>query len=417
MKNVLKTICASVVLVSVLLAGASSVFPMDTLKIGLIYSLSGPGAPVGKLQEQGAKLAISDINAVGGVDLGGRKAHLEAVIADDQTKPPTAAEAFQKLLKDGVKAIVGCTFAHIGLALNNEARGAKVFYMASCAVPDDYFKKDVKAPYSSCIICGSEDSSRPAIRYMLQDMKAKRVALFVPAYALGQAAVKVFEAEVKKYPGVKYEIFWHPVGNSNMRRDLTRVAEYRPDVLYIQSWGQDAINALDEARNMRLDMPIMYFWLMNAYATNISPEAMKGVKAAMWWYHDMAGFKDPDVVKASDEFTANYMKAYNIPPDPYAMAAYYAVKETVRAIELAKSTDPDKMYSALMANPEWKGAKGPAKWRKDGRSDYKYFAWIVQGKGSEERKVGKYDSKFDFARTLDVVSGEDFLPKLEDSGY
>ena len=35
-----------------------------------------------------------------------------------------------------------------------------------------------------------------------------------------------------------------------------------------------------------------------------------------------------------------------------------------------------------MANPVWSGAKGEAKWRKDGRCMYKYFDWIVEGKGA-----------------------------------
>lgn len=404
----------------VLSASAFQSFAADSAKIGLVYSLSGPGAPLGKLQEQGAKLAITEINAAGGVDVGGQKVKLEAVVKDDETKPPAAVQAVKDMVKSqGVKAVVGSTFAHTGMAVNNEAKESKVFYMSTCALPADFFKKDVKAPTALGIFGSAEDVSRAAILYMLDKMKAKKIACFVPAYAFGQAAVTVMEQEVKKRPGVKHEVFWHPVGSTDMKRDLTKVAEFKPDAIYVQSWGQDAINALEQATKMGLakDTPIVYVSLTNAYATGISPEAMQGLKAGMSWYHDMSGFSDPAVVKASEEFAANYMKAYNIPPDPYAMMAYYGVKETARAMALAKSTDPEKMYAALMANPEWESAKGPAKWRKDGRPEYKYFAWIVQGKGPGERKSGKYDSSFDFAQILDVVSGENLLPKLDTLGY
>jgi len=51
------------------------------------------------------------------------------------------------------------------------------------------------------------------------------------------------------------------------------------------------------------------------------------------------------------------------------------------------------MYEALMANSVWTGAKGEAKWRKGGRCMYKYFDWIVEGKGADERKEGTFGSK------------------------
>ncbi len=101
----------------------------------------------------------------------------------------------------------------------------------------------------------------------------------------------------------------------------------------------------------------------------------------------------------------------------YALASYDAVKEIVRAIKLSQSTDPTKMYEALMANPVWTGAKGEAKWRKDGRCMYKYFDWIVEGKGADERKEGAFGSKYDYAKVVDVFTGEAFAPTLQELGY
>ncbi len=76
-----------------------------------------------------------------------------------------------------------------------------------------------------------------------------------------------------------------------------------------------------------------------------------------------------------------------------------------------------KMYEALMANPDWTGAKGEAKWRKDGRCMYKYFDWIIEGKGPDERKDGTFGSKYDYAKVVDVFTGESFAPTLQELGY
>jgi branched-chain amino acid transport system substrate-binding protein len=100
----------------------------------------------------------------------------------------------------------------------------------------------------------------------------------------------------------------------------------------------------------------------------------------------MSAFKDQEIVKASQEFTTRYRAAYGIPPDPYAMSAYYGAAETLRAMKLANSFDPKKMYDSLMANPDFNSVKGPAKWRVDGRPRYKYNAWIVEGKAQGSKR-------------------------------
>jgi branched-chain amino acid transport system substrate-binding protein len=412
----------AVSVMSSLLAGIALVVPAtaaDVVKIGVIYSLTGPGAGLGKLQQEGAKVAIKEVNEKGGVEIAGKKLRIEALYRDDETKAPVAIRSLNELVKEGVTAVVGGTFGNVSLALNNEVKNANTFFMATNGVPDDFFKKGVKAPTAACIVAGGGDAGRAAAEYIAGKMKVKKVACFMPSYAIGEATRKGFVTAIERYPDVKYETFWHPVGSSDMKRDLTAVADFKPDVVFVGSWGVDAINALKQASEIGLTKKakLFHFWLTNVFATGIPPEAIHGVWAQAFWYHDMSGFKDQSVVQASDEFTAKYMKECGNPPDAYAMAAYFGIKETVRAMELSKSSDPTKMYEALMQNPEWTSAKGKAKWRKDGRSIYEYFTWIVEGKGPDDRKSGKFDSKYDYAKIVDVYGGELFLPKLEDLGY
>lgn len=392
----------------------------DTVKVGIMYSLTGPGAVLGKLQEEGAKLAIKDINDAGGVDIGGKKMLLEGIYRDDETKPEVAIGRLKEMVKDqGAVAVVGGTFGHVSMAVNNEAKKTKVFYMATNGVPDDFFKKGVKAPTSVCNVAGGGDAGRAAAAYMAEKMKAKKVVCFMPDYAIGKATLAGFEAAIKKYPDVKYEIIWHPVNSPDLTPFLIKAAEANPDVVFLGSWGGDAVNALKQAKELGLTKKakVFHFWLVNVFATGIPPEAMDGVWAQMFWYHDMQGFKDEAVVKASKEFTDKYVKQYKNPPDPYAMTAYFGVKETARAMQLAKSTDPEKIYQALMAHPDWTSVKGPAKWRMDGRPMYKYFTWIVEGKAAGSRSGDRYDPSYDYAKIIDVFEGESFAPTLKEEGY
>ncbi len=392
----------------------------DTVKIGVMFSTTGPGAVIGVGQMEGAKMAIDEINKTGGVTIGGKKMMIEGVFRDDETNPQVAVGRFKEIVKDqGATALVGGTFGHVSMALNEEAKKAETFFMATNGVPEKFFMKDVKAPTAFCIVAAAEWAGRGAAAYMADKMQAKRIACFMPDYAIGKGTMKGFEEVIKDRKGVEYETIWHPVQSPDMTSFLIKALEFNPNVVFMGSWGGDAINALKQASETGVakKAPLFHFWLMNAFATGIPADAMKGVMGQMFWYHDMRGFTDAEVVKASEAFTANYLKAHKEPPGPYTMTSYYGVMETVRAMQLAKSTDPGKMAAALVANPDWTGAKGPAKWRKDGACLYKYSTWIVTGKGADERKSDRYDAKFDYAKIVDVYAGDAYVPPMSAFGY
>jgi branched-chain amino acid transport system substrate-binding protein len=395
-------------------------FAQEVVKIGAIYSAAGPAAGVAKIQKQATELAIKDVNEAGGINLGGKKMKLEVLFGDDQSKVDTATALYQDMVKkQGITAVIGGSLAHIPLAINTAVKQDPALFISTCAVPDTFHQQAVKAPTSLGMLGGAADIGRTAASYIAEKMKPKKVAVFVPAYAFGQALASGFESVIKKYPDVKYNIFWHPLGSTDIKRDLVAVRDFRPDVIAIGSFGQDAANAITQASLMGLgkDARLFHLWFLDSFAAAIPPDAMKGVWAQMFWYHDMTGFKDEAIVKDSNEFVSKYMNAYGEPPDPFAVPAYFAVKEVARAMELAQSTDPVKMYAALMAHPVWTSAKGEAKWRQDGRCIYHYFDFIVEGKGPDERKSGPVDSKYDFGRIVDAFTGEASAPPLKELGY
>jgi branched-chain amino acid transport system substrate-binding protein len=404
----------------VMLLLAVPVTAQDVLKIGVMYSLTGPAAGVGKTQKNASELAIKDLNEAGGIQIGGKKLKLEAVACDDQSKAETATALFEDMVKkQGVTAVVGGTLAHIPIALNIAAKKDPALYIATCAVPDAFHQAADKAPTVVGILGGASDVGRTGASYLVENMKPKKIACFVPAYAFGNALASGFESVMKKHPDITYKVFWHPLGSSDLKRDLEAVRDYKPDVIAIGSFGKDAGNALTQAFLMGLgkDAKLFHLWFLDSFAVAIPPEAMKGVRTQMFWYHDMAGFKDEALVEQTNEFVSKYAKAYNEPPDSFSVPAYFAIKEVARAAELAQSTDPKKMYEALMANPTWNSAKGEGKWRQDGRCMYKYFVFIVEGKGPTERQNGAFGSKYDFGRIVDAVSGEAFVPTPKELGY
>ena len=301
--------------------------------------------------------------------------------------------------------------------LNGESRKTKVFLMTTNGVPEKFFMKGQKSATALNIMATSESAGRGAAAYIAGPMSAKKVACFMPDYVIGKTTFKGYEAVMAGNGSITSEAFWVPVKTADMTPYLIKVKEYAPDVLFMGSWGGDAINALKAANEMGLSkkLKIFHFWLANVFAVGIPAEAMEGIWSQMFWYWNMAGFKDAEVVIATKAFSDKYIAAYGNPPDPYAMAAYAGVIETARAMNLSGSTGPAKMYASLMAKPDWAGPKGPATWRKDGRPMYKYATYIVEGKGPAQRS-GQH-SKYDYAKIVDAYAGKAFLPPLKELGY
>src|SRR5512140_2569720 len=59
----------------------------DTVKIGVIYSITGAGSTVAKVQLDGINLAVKQVNDAGGITVKGKKLKVVPVIRDDETKP------------------------------------------------------------------------------------------------------------------------------------------------------------------------------------------------------------------------------------------------------------------------------------------------------------------------------------------
>lgn len=100
-----------------------------TLKIGLVSSLSGPWAPGIKSQVVAAKPAADFMNQRGGITVKGQKYNIEIVTADDQSSPPGAVSAANKLIQDGIKFVISPIFAPNDLAMGKDCEQAKILRM------------------------------------------------------------------------------------------------------------------------------------------------------------------------------------------------------------------------------------------------------------------------------------------------
>ena len=102
--GILRTLAIGLLSVTALGASAGIALSQETIKLGAMTSLSGGGAPLGKITETAWKLAIDEINAAGGI--AGKQ--VELVIADTKTDPTHAVSEARRLVEnEKIVAMVG----------------------------------------------------------------------------------------------------------------------------------------------------------------------------------------------------------------------------------------------------------------------------------------------------------------------
>ncbi|KPK90635.1 MAG: hypothetical protein AMJ94_08880 [Deltaproteobacteria bacterium SM23_61] len=396
------------------LASVCPSWAQSTVKVGVMYSITGAGSAVGKIQIDGVKLAAKQVNEKGGLKMGKKKAKVELVIRDDETKPDVGVRRLREFFNDKIKLIVGGTFAHVSTAINEQIKGGQGYFMATNGIQEKVFRKEQKAPYYISTLGAVDGIGRMCADYVAKTYKPKHVMLFLPDYAYGRGAAtgahKVFK---EKYPNIKVSETWSPVGTPDFTSYIIKIKEAKPDVVMMGHWGNDTINALKQVYELglRKDTKIFFNSIITTQAIGIPPEALEGVTMGMWWYHNLEGIKDAATMKAVDELTQAWKKEYGEPPDPFAVFAYLGMQETLRGIQMANSTDPGKVYKALMGK-DYMSVKGPAKWRIDGRPDYKYAKFIVDGKSPKEKK-----DKWDVGKVVDIYMGQELCLPLKEMGY
>lgn len=110
----------------------------DTIKIGLIGPMTGNNAAYGNAMLEGAELTVSEINAAGGI-LGKQ---VELVSADDRGDPTECMNAFNTMVAEGIKYVIGSATSGATSAITSMANEEGVILISPSATADDITTED-----------------------------------------------------------------------------------------------------------------------------------------------------------------------------------------------------------------------------------------------------------------------------------
>jgi len=325
-------------------ASATSAVAQDTIKVGILHSLSGTMAISETTLKDVMLMLIDEQNKKGGVL--GKK--LEAVVVDPASNWPLFAEKARELItKDKVSAVFGCwtsvsrksvlpVFKELNSILfypvqyEGEESERNVFYTGA-------------APNQQAI---------PAVDYLMKEEKVQRWVLAGTDYVYPRTTNKILEAYLKA-KGVKPEdimINYTPFGHSDWQTivaDIKKFGSAGKKTAVVSTINGDAnvpfYKELGNAGVKATDIPVVAFSVGEEELAGIDTKPLLGHLAAWNYFESIKTPENDEFTKKWKAYTKNPKRVSNDPMEAHVIGFAMWVK----AVEKAGTVDPDKVIDAL----------------------------------------------------------------------
>jgi branched-chain amino acid transport system substrate-binding protein len=340
----------------------------DTIvKIGHVAPLTGGSAQQGKDNENGARLAIEEINAKG-LTIGGQKVTLQLDPQDDAGDPRTATQVAQKLVDDKVVGVVGHETSGTSIPASKIYSDAGIVQISPSATNPTYTQQGFKTTFR---VVATDAQQGPALANFAQKaMKVKTVAIVDDATAYGQGLANEFEKTAKQ---LGLNVLSHDATNDkaiDFRAILTKIKGENPDV--IMYGGMDATGGPFAKQAKQLGMRAKILAGDGVCTSGIAALAGTGADNIVC---SEAGI-GLEKMEQGAAFQAKYTKRFGHPIELYAPYTYTATYVIVDAMKRANSVDPAKILAAMPAT-DYKGLIGDVTF--DAKGDLKHGVISLYG--------------------------------------
>lgn len=354
--------CASLLL-------SASADAAESIRIGVVSTLTGPYAEWGTFQVNGLQLALEDIKKAGGIL--GRPVELR--IEDNASTNPGTVLAFTKLFTDpAIKAIVGPIASTQIQAASPAIAKAGVPTMIGGTDPSLtrinnkwVFRARPNDLYSSKVIAD----------FGVNTLKLRKWAIVHATDAFGQGGAKAL-TEALQALGATPVLDQGYTSNSQ---------DFAPVVLAIKKSGAEVLGTymtvpVDQAifaKQLR-QLGVNIQWIGSPTTATVTTRNLAG--EALYGSYAVADF-NADANEAAREFTKRYRERYGIYPDNFSSWAFDSLHILALAMNNANSTEPEAVRKAILAIKGYKGLEGTYEF--DTRGDGVHGYNVVKNEGGQ----------------------------------
>ncbi len=362
------------------------------IKIGFPVPLTGAFSAEAQDQVRCAEIAIKEFNDSGGFN--GRKAEL--LVRDDKLNPGEAATRTLELIeKDKIDFVVGSLSAATQLSINAVCRDRKVLFN-SISQSDAINEVKDWSMYTFHEALTPHLTAGAVGRYAFAKY-GKKVVYLTADYAYGHEMVRGFQRAGQSMGVQMLADIRTPLGTADFSAFLPRIQSLKPDILVMNNFGRDQLNAVKQATDfglksqMKIVSPVLLFTARMAGGA----EAFDGVMGGTSYYWGME-----DKIPAAKAFNDKFRKAHNggVPSD-YGALGYAGVRSVLQAVREAKSTDSLKVGIALR-QLRYNWYKGDSFYRKCDHQSVQSVVLI-------ESKSKNMKDKFDVFNVLSIEAADE----------
>jgi branched-chain amino acid transport system substrate-binding protein len=343
------------VIVSLAACGKTSVCEKpDTICIGSVAPLTGPQAHLGKDSDNGARLAVDEMNAKG-VTIGGKKMKIELISEDDQADPKTGTIVAQKLADMKVKGVVGHLNSGTSIPASKIYSDAGIPQISPSATAVKYTAQGLKTTYR--VMTNDAQQGRVLGEFAVKKL-GKKVAIIDDRTAYGQGLADEVEKAVKASGGNVVGREYTTDKSTDFLSILTSLKAKQPDVVFYGGMDPQAGPMAKQMKTLGLKAKLLGGdGVQSAEFIKLAGNDAGGVVASSPGLpvDSMPGGKE-----FKDKFGAKYGQI-----QVYAPYAYDATMAVVEAMKKADSSDPAK-YLPELAKLEYQGVTGPIRFDQKG---------------------------------------------------
>ena len=397
-------VLAKAIITGLAIASCTAASAADTIKVGVLHSLSGTMAISETTLKDTVLMLIDEQNKKGG--LLGKK--LEAVVVDPASDWPLFAEkAAQLLEKDKVAVVFGCwtSSSRKSVLPVFEKDNGLLFY------PVQYEGEESS---KNVIYTGAAPNQQaiPAVDYLMNEIKVKRWVLEGTDYVYPRTTNKILEAYLKS-KGVAADdiiINYTPFGYSDWQSEVSKIKKFgsagKKTAVVSTINGDANVPFYKELGNEKIsaeDIPVVAFSVGEEELSGLDTKPLVGHLAAWNYFMSVKNPVNDEWIKKWHAYTKNPKRTFNDPMEAHVIGFQMWVK----AVEKAKTTDVSKVIDALPGTEAPNLTGGTAKLLPNHHLTKPVLIGEVRG-----------DGQFDIVwQTKGLVAGDawtDFLPASKD---
>jgi branched-chain amino acid transport system substrate-binding protein len=351
-------------LAGVALIGFASIATAQPIRIGAVYPLTGGVSYDGITKLNGAKLAVDEINAKGGVL--GRP--LELLSEDGACNPAQSVASAEKLISQSkVVALLGAICSSATGAISETIKKYRIPLVSGVSTAERLTEQ--ANPYFFRATTTTTLNGKSMGETLVKLANGKRIAFIVTSDDWGRSAAQSYGESFKARGAEVVATEYFDRAETDFAALLTKIRASRPDAIVSTGGFQNAANVTKQARQMGLQQVIIGegAFTSEAYNKLVDPFTDNVFGIIEW----VSAIDSPQNKKFIDDYKAKFKEV----PTKFSVGGYQTVYILAQAIQKAGATDGDKIRDALKTT-NYDGLTGTYRFDEKGQA-YDFNMYIV----------------------------------------